>query len=112
MGEFRSLGGVQVYLEEAGIVPFPACPEKEGSVAVVCLLRDGKLTEVCLTVEAARQCPMPTADQQRAFLFALFCLRDPCPDARRSCVFQSGEATVSICADPRLGGAAACVAYR
>ncbi len=105
-------GGSSPDLGEAGIIAFPACGVRGGSLGLICFLREDRLAEVCLTVCAVGQRAAPTADQQRAFFFELFCLKDPCPDTRRNTLFKSEAASLSISTDPRLGNAVARVLYR
>ncbi len=92
-------------------LPFPACPVSGGLLAPLCFVQEDRLRAVTLTVVAAGQKLTPTAEQQRAFLFACFHAKDPCPDTQRSCVLRTDFGSITLSTDPRLGHALARVTY-
>lgn len=97
--------------EDPGMAPLPPCPTAGGALAPVCHLLEDKLAAVTLTVAAAGPKAALTAEQQRAFLFAAFQARDPCPDTQRNCVLRCACGAVTLCTDPRSGQALARVEY-
>ncbi len=108
----QKAGGTAPDLGTEGVLVFPAGPVKGGSVAPVCLLRDDALWQISLSVGSVGPKPTPTAEQQRAFLFGLFRLKDPCPDTQRNCLFRGDGWTLTLSTDPRLGHAIASLSYR
>lgn len=87
-------------------LPLAAHPLENGQIAPVCVLDREGLRSVTLHV------PDAGADEQRAFLFSAFALRDPWPDSRRSVRARYPFGYVTIYTDPYTGGAAARVDYR
>lgn len=89
-----------------------AHPVGGGCLAPVCVLDEGGLRSVTLHTP----CPQPqngwTADKQRAFLFSVFALRDPCPDSRRGVKVQYPFGWIAIYTQPYTGGASARLEYR
>lgn len=112
LAALKKARGASPDLGASGIVAFPACRARGGLLAPICTLKEGRLSAVSLVVQAVSQGRAPTAAEQRGFLFLLLCLKDPCPDTLRNCVFKAEGATVSISTDPRLGGALARIQYR
>lgn len=94
------------------ILPFPAKAVDGGSVAPVCILRDGLLHEVRLFAACVGARNHPTAEQQRAFFFQLLSLRDHSPDSRRCSHITYPFGTVLIATDPRTGAALLRVEYK
>jgi len=112
MAALRLLTGTAPDLDEGGIVPFPACPVEGGQVAPIAFLEDGLLVAVSLSVVSVGARLQPTAESQRAFLFALLGCKDPCPDTQRTCHLACTFGGIMISTDPRTGRALAYVSYR
>ena len=107
----REAGGSASGKGENGVVVFPACPVAGGMLAALCVLREGRLQSVSLTVASVGQKAAPSAEQQRAFLFQCFAAKDPCPDTRRNCDLSCPFGSISLCTDPRVGCAVGRISY-
>lgn len=111
LAALKEAGGTSRDLGESGILPFPSCPVAGGALAPVCFLQEDRLAAVTLTVVSVGQKTALSAEQQRAFLFASFRAKDPCPDTQRNCVLHCAFGAISLCTDPRSGHASARVSY-
>ena len=111
LAALREAGGTSPDLGKSGVLSFPSCPVAGGALAAVCFLREDFLSAVTLTAAAVGQRTPLTAEQQRAFLFACFQAKDPCPDTQRNCVLRCAFGTITLCTDPRSGHASARVEY-
>ena len=111
LAALKEAGGTSRDLGESGILPFPPCPAAGGVLAPVCFLREDRLAAITLAAVSVGQKTVLSAEQQRAFLFAAFQAKDPCPDTLRNCVLHCAFGIVTLCTDPRSGHALARVAY-
>jgi len=107
----RSVGGPPADWRE-NIIPFPAIGVSGGRIALIAFLEEDRLTAVHLSVVSTEPKTAPSSDQQRAFLFSLFGIHDPCPDTKQCCCFVSGFGSLAISTDPRTGYAAAHLTYQ
>ncbi|MCL1855534.1 MAG: hypothetical protein FWF86_07355 [Clostridia bacterium] len=97
---------------KSGVLAFPACPVPGGMLAVLCMLRDDRLQTISVTVVSVGQKTEPSAEQQRAFLFHCFAVKDPCPDTRRNCDLSCEFGSITLCTDPRVGSAIGRLSYQ
>ncbi len=90
----------------------PRLAVEGGSLAPVCILDDGGLHTVRLTAVSVTGRQQTPGDRQRAFLFGLLGLKDPCPDTQQSVRVKAPFGTLTIYTDPVTGQAGALVEYR
>lgn len=86
-------------------------PVEGGSLAPVCVLDAHGLRCVTLYAHSPAGRQDAGADRQRAFLFAVLRLKDPCPDTRRAVKVRCAFGTVLIDTEPYTGVAAARLEY-
>ena len=97
---------------EGTVVAFPSCPVAGGMLAVLCVLREDRLQSVSLTVVSVGQKATPSMEQQRAFLFLCFAIKDPCPDTWRTCDLACEFGNITLYTDPRVGSAIGWLSYK
>lgn len=101
----RSLPG------QEAVFCLPQLPVEGGLLAPVCVLEDGRLAAVRLTAAAVTGRHETPGERQRAFLFALLGLKDPCPDTRQSVQVTAPFGSLTLYTDPVTGQAGALVEY-
>lgn len=97
---------------QEAVFSLPAMAVEGGSLAAVCVLNDAGLHTVRLTAAAVTGRQQTPADRQRAFLFGLLGLKDPCPDTRQSVSIKAPFGRLTVYTDPVSGQAGALVEYR
>ena len=89
----------------------PRLAVEGGSLAAVCLVGDHGLHTVRLTAVSVTGRQQTPGERQRAFLFGLLGLTDPCPDTRQSVRVKAPFGKVTLYTDPVTGQAGALVEY-
>ena len=107
----RSIGGSPSDWS-ADIIPFSAIAVSGGRITLIAFLEEDRLSTIKISVVSIKPKRVPAADQQRAFLFSLFGVSDPCPDTQRSCCLAMSFGSLTISTDPRTGHASACLTYQ
>ncbi|NLV58587.1 MAG: hypothetical protein GXY67_07425 [Clostridiales bacterium] len=111
MAALQDAGSTIHDLDKSDILPLPAFAVEGGTLAPVCFLLNDRLVAVTLTASSVGQKTALTGEQQRAFLFASFRAKDPCPDTLRNCILHGGFGSITLCTDPRSGHASARIAW-
>ncbi len=107
----ESLSPRETLLEENRTIPFPSLDVPGGRVALLAFLAHGLLKHVHIFPTGIGQKTVLTAEQQRAFLFSLVRLKDPCPDTGRSCQITCPFGSLGLSTDPRTGFATLRLSY-
>lgn len=89
----------------------PQLAVEGGSLAPVCVVGDSGLHTLRLTAVSVTGRQQTPGDRQRAFLFRLLGLEDPCPDTQQSVQVQAPFGRVTVYTDPVTGQAGALVEY-
>ncbi len=97
---------------QEAVFTLPRMAVEGGSVAAVCVLDDGGLHTVRLTAAAVTGRQQTPADRQRAFLFGLLGLKDPCPDTQQTVRVKAPFGRVTMYTDPVTGQAGVLVEYQ
>ena len=82
-----------------------------GALAPVCTLGEGGLAAVRLTAVSVNGRQQTPGERQRAFLFGLFGLKDPCPDTQQPVRIRAPFGHLTLYTDPVSGQAGALVEY-
>lgn len=98
-------------LDGEAVLLLPARGVRGGSVAPVCEFQHNGLCRVTLAVDTVGGRTERNAGRQRAFLFSLLCLRDPCPDTRRCVRVRCPFGEALLFSDPYTGYASARLLY-
>ena len=97
--------------EQEAVFCLPAQTVAGGSAGVVCIVDGGGLRAVRLTGVAVTGRQQTPGERQRAFLFGLFRLKDPCPDSLQSVRVKAPFGRLTLYTDPVTGQAGAMVEY-
>lgn len=126
-GEIRFPGGLSLRggMPARAIDPHFCCPPgreavfclprlavEGGSLAPVCLLAEDALRTVRLSAVSVTGRQQTPGERQRAFLFALLGLADPCPDTQQTVRIKAAFGYLTLYTDPVSGQAEALVEYR
>lgn len=98
--------------DQEAVFCLPAQTVEGGSTGVVCIVDGQGLRAVRLagvSVTGRQQTP---GERQRAFLFGLFRLKDPCPDSLQSVRVKAPFGKLTLYTDPVTGQAGAMVEYQ
>lgn len=101
----RSLPG------EDTVFCLPALAVEGGALAPVCVLAENGLSVLRLTAVSVSGRQQTPGERQRAFLFGLFGLKDPCPDTQQSVRIKAPFGHLTLYSDPVSGQAGALVEY-
>ena len=101
----RSLPG------EDTVFCLPALAVEGGALAPVCVLDGSGLASLRLTAVSVNGRQQTPGERQRAFLFGLFGLKDPCPDTQQPVRIKAAFGYLTLYTDPVSGQAGALVEY-
>ena len=97
--------------QQEAVYCLPALAVEGGALAPVLTLNENGLSVLRLTAATVTGRQQTPGERQRAFLFGLFGLKDPCPDTQQPVRIKAPFGHLTLYTDPVSGQAGALVEY-